>query len=107
MILLKKAKVHPPNYTRIGPSWYRTLGIKSPCQTGIKEKKKYIYICLFLSVDLCECVHMCVYVQQGFNQSRADKLWIPLTESKKAHDGEDGCGSRKHSRTLVAAWICT
>ena len=36
-----------------------------------------------LSVDLCECVHMCVYVQQGFNQSRADKLWIPSQSPRK------------------------
>ena len=49
-----------------------------------------------LSVDLCECVH----AQQGFNQSRADMLWIPFTESKKAHDGEDGSGPKKYSRTF-------
>ena len=32
-----------------------------------------------LSVDLCECVH----AQQGFNQSRADMLWIPSQSPRK------------------------
>ena len=32
----------------------------------------------------------------------------PFTEYKKAHDGEDGSGPKKHSKTfLVVTWICT
>ena len=65
---------------RLGPSWYRTLGIRSPCQTAIKEKKKKS---LSLSLRTCVSLCMCVYAQQGFNQSRADMRWIPSQSPRK------------------------
>ena len=51
---------------RIGPSWYRMLGIRSPCQTGIKEKKKKkcLSLCLWTCVSVCMLNRALIKVEQ-------------------------------------------
>lgn len=95
---------------RVGPSWYRILGIRWPCQTGIKGKKNTTKTCLFLSLWTCMSVCLCVYLQcsAGLESKCSRHAVDPFTAPKKAHDGEDSSGPKKHSRTfLVVAWICT